>query len=109
MTSFQPDPLPIRHWMTDRSGPLRQLLGRASLLAAATRQLHAEIPSPWAQSLRVVNLRGNTLVVYSHTAAALIPLRRHQQDVLEIAGRCLGCRPDRIDAKVRPFLQQPRV
>jgi hypothetical protein len=109
MTSFQPDPLPIRHWMNDRPGPLRQLLGRASLLAAATRQLHSEIPSPWARSLRIVNLRGSTLVVYAHTAAALIPLRRHQQDVLDIAGRCLGCRPDRIDAKVRPIPREGRV
>lgn len=103
MTSFQPDPLPIRHWLNDRPGPLRQLLSRASLLATATRQLHAEIPSPWAHHLRIVNLRGTTLVIYSQSAAALIPLRAHQRQVLDVVGHCLGCRPSRIDAKVRPI------
>jgi hypothetical protein len=104
MISSSPDARPIGSWLHDTSGPLAQLLRRAAIYSAATAQLHAQLATPWAGTLRVATLRGSTLVLYTTSAAVLIPLRAHQGAIFDLVQPILGLRPTRLEAKVRPKL-----
>jgi hypothetical protein len=102
MVSSAPDARPLGYWLHDTAGPLARLLRQAAVYAAATAQLHAQLATPWAGTLRVATLRGTTLVLYTTSAAVLIPLRAHQSAILDLVQPILGLRPTRIEAKVRP-------
>lgn len=69
------DPQPLAHWM-DRSSPEGgDWLGRLRKLQAINQSLPQWCNEPWVRQLRVANIRGQTVVVYSASATALVPLR----------------------------------
>lgn len=102
MVSSVSDARRLDYWLHDTAGPLALVLRRAATYAAATAQLHAQLATPWAETLRVATLRGSTLVLYTTSAAVLIPLRAHQSAIFDVVQPVLGLRPNRLEAKVRP-------
>lgn len=93
------EPRPLQQWL-DNSSPLQ----RARQLALINRSLDRWCDEPWVRQLRIANLRGGTLVVYSSSAAALVPLRHRRQAFLEWLNQQfqLGC--TELDVRVRPGL-----
>jgi hypothetical protein len=77
-------------------------LSRVQRLAEINRSLPSWCAEPWVRQIRVANVRDQTVVVFSASAAALIPLRhRSGAFLLWLNDRYrLSC--TRLDAKVRP-------
>lgn len=84
------------------------ILGRALLMAEMTFALQEFNQFPWAASLRVANIRDQTLVIYSSSASSLIPLRGQKQSVLDFLNRRFGLDCTQLEAKVRPSLTAQR-
>jgi hypothetical protein len=81
---------------------LQSLLNRAGKLAAIQRALRDYLNEPWADSLRVANLRGTTLALHSSNAAALTALRHRQAELVAALNQRLGLSLSKIELKVRP-------
>lgn len=77
-------------------------LTRAGQLAAINRTLSQWCAEPWVRQIRIANLRDQTVVVFSASAAALVPLRHRSQAFLGWLKdhHRLDC--TRLEAKVRP-------
>lgn len=54
------------------------------------------------QQIRLANIRGETVVFYSTSAAALTLLRQNQHALLDFLNRDCGLACTRMEAKVRP-------
>jgi len=81
---------------------LHSLLQRADQLAAIQRELRAYLNTPWAGSLRVANIRGTTLTVYTDNGAALTNLRHRTAELVAALNQKLGLQLSKLDLKVRP-------
>lgn len=77
-------------------------LTRAQHLAVINRSLPYWCAEPWIAQIRVANLRNRTVVVFSGSAAALVPLRHRGQAFLDWLKNHHGLDCDRLEAKVRP-------
>lgn len=88
----------VGEWLGN-SGPLLQ---RANLLAKMNRSLQHWCNEAWIQHVRIANVRDDVVIIYSASAAALVPLRSRQSELLAYlnAGFGLGCQ--RVEAKTRP-------
>ena len=77
-------------------------LTRAQQFAAINRSLPQWCAEPWVGQIRIANLRDQTVVVFSASAAALVPLRHRSQAFLAWLRdhHRLDC--SRLEAKVRP-------
>nr|WP_240954251.1 DciA family protein [Solimonas marina] len=73
-------------------------------LADINRALPSWCAEPWVRHLRVANVRRQTVVVYSASAAALIPLRHRSKDLLHWLNDHYRLSCTRIETKVRPPL-----
>ncbi|HZP11021.1 MAG TPA: DciA family protein [Nevskiaceae bacterium] len=82
---------------------LQGLLARASRLGDIQRELRAYLQQPWANALRVANLRGTTLVIHADQAAAATAFRHRHDEVLKALSQKLGLPLQRIELKVRPL------
>lgn len=85
------------------------VLNRALLMAEMTFALQKFNQLPWATSLRVANIRNQTLVIYSTSASSLIPLRSQKEPVLEFLNTKFGLDCTQLEAKVRPALTTERA
>jgi hypothetical protein len=103
MPSKPAAPQPRSDWSQLQSvSSLRHLLDRAQRLSEASLALRAWLDQPWARHLRIANLRGDTIMLYSSSASALIPLRQQQGPILRFLSQQLGVNLSRLEAKVRP-------
>lgn len=82
-------------------GNLLEVTQRLEALNSALRQWANE---PWLDSIRVANLRGDTLVLFADSASALVPLRYRRDALLAFLRDRFGVTATRIEAKVRPSL-----
>ena len=93
---------PIGDWLRQQPAELRGVLDRARLLADINRALPSWSAEPWVKLIRVANIRGETLVIHAHCAAALVPLRHRGTALLTWLNQRfnLGC--TKTEAKVKP-------
>src|SRR3546814_6288654 len=54
----------------------------SDLLADINRSLPSWCAEPWVRQIRVANIRGQTVVVFSASASALVPLRHRSSTFL---------------------------
>ncbi len=81
---------------------LQSLLQRAGELAGIQRELRSYLDEPWAEAVRVANLRGTTLALHVSHGAALTALRHRQEELVAALNRRLGLQITRLELKVRP-------
>jgi hypothetical protein len=97
------DAQPLQRWLNQQPRTVRELLSRAGHLAAINRELQQQWASePWIQSIRIANIRGNTVVIFAQTATALVPLRYRKEALLSFLKERFQLACKEIDAKVRP-------
>lgn len=87
-----------------QSPQLRSLLDRAAWIAALNRELRQWTREPWFDSIRLVNVRGDTVVLFASSAAALVPLRYRQQALLAFMREHLQLDCVKIETKVKPVV-----
>jgi hypothetical protein len=80
---------------------------KARQLAQMTLALHESLRSPWANHLRIVNLRADVVVIFASSAPALLSLRSSRQAVLDFLNARYGLQCRKIEAKVVPPPQEP--
>lgn len=102
MPQFNPDPQPLQQWLTHQPRGLRALFERARLLAEINHALRQWSDDPWLSHIRLANIRGNTLVIFSSSAAALVPLRHRQKALLDFLNQRFYLACTQLEAKVRP-------
>jgi hypothetical protein len=81
---------------------LHTLLARAGRLADIQRELRAYLKQPWADALRIANVRGATLAIHADHAGAATAFRHRQDEVLKALNQRLGLQLQKIELKVRP-------
>lgn len=86
--------------------PLRDLIERAERLTALDNALRQWTQEPWFQSIRLANIRGDTVVLFASNAAALVPLRYRQQELLSFLRDSLKLSCTRLETKVRPSVNR---
>lgn len=92
----------LQQWLVRQPRSVAGVLDRAQQLAEINRALHEWCSEPWIAHVRVANLRDGVLVVFSPSAASLVPLRHRSASLLAFLNQrfALNCR--QIEAKVRP-------
>lgn len=88
--------------LKNRSSALRDLLDRADSIAALDRALRQWTQEPWFDSIRLANVRGDTVVLFASNAAALVPLRYRQQALLAFLRDHLQLPCVKVETKVKP-------
>ncbi|MGH8445927.1 MAG: hypothetical protein ACREVL_11705 [Solimonas sp.] len=71
-------------------------------LAEINRSLPLWCSEPWIQQIRIANIRDQTVVVYSASASALVPLRHRSSALLVWLNDRYRFSCTKVDAKVRP-------
>jgi hypothetical protein len=91
---------------TLRSQPssLRGLVERAERVAALDRELRQWTQEPWFDSVRLVNVRGDTAILFASSAAVLVPLRYRQQELLSFIRERLRLPCVKLETKVKPLV-----
>ncbi|HET8883147.1 MAG TPA: hypothetical protein VFM56_13300 [Solimonas sp.] len=79
-------------------------LSQVQRLTDINRSLPSWCAEPWVRQIRVANVRGQTVVVFSASAAALVPLRHRSSAFLHWLNDRYRLSCTRLDAKVRPPL-----
>ena len=92
--------------LRQQPNPLRDLIERAERLAALDDALRQWTQEPWFQSIRLANIRGDTVVLFASNAAALVPLRYRQQELLNFLRDSLKLSCTRLETKVRPSVNR---
>ncbi|MFT4045494.1 MAG: hypothetical protein QM661_02255 [Solimonas sp.] len=77
-------------------------LARLQCLADINRALPLWCDEPWIRQIRVANIRERTVVVFSASASALVPLRHRSNALLEWLNDRFRLSCTRVEAKVRP-------
>lgn len=94
---------PLQNWLSQQPQTVRELLTRAQRLTAINNELQKQWSSePWIKSIRIANIRGNTVVIFTQTAASLVPLRYRKASLLGLLKEQFNLTCTEIDAKVRP-------
>lgn len=82
-------------------GDFETLLERVRRIEALDRALHQWSNESWLANIRVANFRGDTLVVFSDSAASLTTLRYQRETLLAWLRERHGLPVNRIEARVR--------
>ncbi|HUP90768.1 MAG TPA: DciA family protein [Solimonas sp.] len=104
MTPRPDDSQGLPQWLQRQPRSIRDLLDRARYLADLNRDLRQWSDEPWLSQIRLANVRGDTLVVFSSSAAALVQLRYRKQSLLDWLAAQTGLQCTRIESRVRPAL-----
>lgn len=107
MTPSDPDLLHSR--LLQQAGDVEPLLQRVRRIEAWDRALHQWCSEPWLSAIRVANLRGDTLVVFSDNAAAATTMRYRREDLMAYLRERHGLKVGRVETKVRPGPARRRV
>ncbi|SFF60947.1 hypothetical protein SAMN04488120_11224 [Fontimonas thermophila] len=102
MCSDRTDARNLQQILSQHPQTLGAVLERAQRLAEINQTLCDWCDEPWVRQLRIANVRGDTVVLYAASAAALIPLRQHRRSLLTWLRTRYRLTCSRIDAKVRP-------
>ncbi|MGH8442694.1 MAG: DciA family protein [Nevskiaceae bacterium] len=65
----------LSDWLRRQAGALQEILSPTEQLVQANRAFRDWLREPWAESVRIVGLDGDTVVVYAANAAAATLLR----------------------------------
>lgn len=84
------------------SGSVGTLLERARLLESVNQTLAQWCDDPWIHQIRLVNLRGDTVVVYADNAAALSMLRHRSRSFLSWLNDRHALSAARLHCQVHP-------
>lgn len=97
-----PDPSSLHGRLSRQPGSFGSLLDQVRRIEALDQALRRWTNEPWLDSIRVANLRGDTLVLFVDNAAAATTLR-YRREALQayLCDRC-GVAISEIEAKVRP-------
>lgn len=77
-------------------------LNRARWLAEISLSLSEWTQEPWIKEIRIANIRDETLVLYTSSAAALVPLRHRSQALLTWLNTRHRLRCTKLDTRVCP-------
>ncbi len=102
MRSYLTEPRQLKHVLSQAQEVRGGVLERARRLADINRALREWCDEPWVRQVRLANLRGDTVVLYSASASALVPLRHRSRSLLAWLNTRYHLTCTRIDAKVRP-------
>jgi len=89
-------------WLGLGPDATRGLFDRARRLAEMNQALRHWCGDNWTRQIRIANVRADIIVVFAASAAALVPLRSKQSDLLRYLNSTFGLSCIRIEAKVRP-------
>lgn len=104
------DPALLHSRLLQQAGDdVETLLQRVRRIEALDRALHQWSSEPWLSAIRVANLRGDTLVVFSDNAAAATTMRYRREDLLTHLREQYGLKVGRLETKVRPGSARRRV
>lgn len=103
------DPAPLLGRLLQQPGEFVSLLQRVRHIEALDRALHQWSSEPWLATIRVANLRGDTLVLFADRAANATTLRYRRDDLLTFLREQHGLAVQRIEVKVRPGSTGRRV
>lgn len=96
------DPSSLHGRLAGSPGELSGLLDQVRRIEALNRALRQWTKDPWLDSIRVANLRGDTLVLFADNAAVATALRYRREALGAYLDERCGLRIKRIEAKVRP-------
>ena len=102
MRSDRTEPRNLRQILSHPPQSAGGVLERAQQLADINRALRDWCDEPWVQQIRVANVRGDTVVLYSASAPALLRLRQHGRSLLAWLNNRYPLSCTRIESKVRP-------
>jgi hypothetical protein len=77
-------------------------LATVQSLTEINRSLPLWCNEPWVQQIRIANIREQTVVVFSASASALVPLRHRSSSLLEWLNDRFRLTCTRVETKVRP-------
>jgi hypothetical protein len=103
MTPSQNEGRSLQQWLSHQPAAVNDLLSRAQRLAQMNQALRQWTGEEWLAQIRVANVRSGTLVLYSSSAAALVPLRYRTQELLDWLNQRFGLACTRLEVKVRPL------
>lgn len=95
------EPSRLHGRLLKKPGDLESLLDRIQRIEALDRVLHQWSNESWLANIRVANLRGDTLVVFSDSAASLTTLRYQRENLLTWLREHHGLAISRIEARVK--------
>lgn len=95
------EPALLHGRLLQKPGDFESLLDRVRRIEALDRALHQWSSEPWLAAIRVANLRGETLVVFSDSAASLTTLRYQRENLLAYLRERHGLPVSRIEARVK--------
>lgn len=95
------EPALLHGRLLKKPGEFESLLDRVRRIEALDRALHQWSSEPWLQAIRVANLRGDTLVVFSDSAASLTTLRYQRDTLVTYLREHHGLPVSRIEARVK--------
>jgi len=77
-------------------------LARLQCLTDINRALPLWCDEPWIRQIRIANVRDRTVVIFSASASALVPLRHRSGSLLDWLNDRFRLSCTRIETKVRP-------
>jgi len=103
------DPALLHNRLLQQAGDVETLLQRVRRIETLDRALHQWASDPWLSAIRVANVRGDTLVVFSDNAAAATTMRYRREDLLTYLREQHGFGFGRLETKMRPGSARRRV
>lgn len=97
-----PDPRSLKHCLLQGGSALDVTLSRARWLADIGQSLSQWTHEPWIKEIRLANIRDETLVLYTASAAAMVPLRHRGDALLAWLNNRHQLRCTRLEIHVRP-------
>lgn len=102
MSPNQNEGRPLQLWLNAQPKSINDVLSRAHRLAEINSALKHWSDEPWLAHVRVANVRNGTVVLFSASAAALVPLRYCTQELLAWLNQRFQLNCSRLETKVRP-------
>lgn len=109
MRSHRNEPRNLRQVLSQSPQSLGGVLERARRLSDINREMRDWCDEPWVRQIRIANLRGDTVVLYSASASALVPLRHHSRSLLAWLKTRYQLSCTRVETKVRPPVAEVRA
>ena len=109
MRSRRNEPRNLRQVLSQSPQSLGGVLERARRLSDINREMRDWCDEPWVRQIRIANLRGDTVVLYSASASALVPLRHHSRSLLAWLKTRYQLSCTRVETKVRPPVAEVRA
>lgn len=93
---------PLSQLLDGHPTTVRSVLARARYLRGIQDAIREHLAAPWSHSVRVANLRGRTLILYTDNASALNQMRFRTDELLAFLQERFGTSFRQIEIKLRP-------